>query len=141
MVEVLNQHSLSIQICISFDTALANDREQSQIKIAGQLRIQNLERQKERRENVEVDFPRTTQLLDFASLKCESDNFTLQAYVILQLETVFFSGTELKRWLERRNNSVFPSRLNCSKLHIITNSWTCEDDDKLVLNLECNDQF
>ncbi|KAI0988023.1 hypothetical protein GJ496_005223 [Pomphorhynchus laevis] len=57
-----------------------------------------------------------------------------------------FSGTELKRytfgrWLERRNNSVFPSRLNCSKLHIITYSWTCEDDDKLVLNFECNDHF
>ncbi|KAI0984343.1 hypothetical protein GJ496_003980 [Pomphorhynchus laevis] len=69
MVEVLNQHSSSIQMCIPFDTARANDREQSQIKIAWQLRIQNLERQKERRDDVEVKFARTTRLLDFASLK------------------------------------------------------------------------
>ncbi|KAI0990519.1 hypothetical protein GJ496_002358 [Pomphorhynchus laevis] len=35
IVEVLNQHSSSIQMYIPFDIALANDREQSQIKIAG----------------------------------------------------------------------------------------------------------
>ncbi|KAI0978125.1 hypothetical protein GJ496_009570 [Pomphorhynchus laevis] len=43
----------------------------------------------------------------------------------------------LERWFQRANNLVDPSHINCLKLNIITDTWTCEDDYKLVLNLEC----
>ncbi|KAI0983897.1 hypothetical protein GJ496_002006 [Pomphorhynchus laevis] len=52
-----------------------------------------------------------------------------------------FSGEELKRYaLERpyqkTNDFVDRSQIN-SKLHFITDSWACEEDYKVVLNLEC----
>ncbi|KAI0988022.1 hypothetical protein GJ496_005222 [Pomphorhynchus laevis] len=46
----------------------------------------------------------------------------------------------LERWFQRANNLVDPSHINCLKLNIITDTWTCEDDYKLVLNLECTVQ-
>ncbi|KAI0982352.1 hypothetical protein GJ496_006363 [Pomphorhynchus laevis] len=53
-----------------------------------------------------------------------------------------FSGEELKRYASERsfhrtNSFVDPSQINCAKLHIITDLWTCEEEFKVVLNLEC----
>ncbi|KAI0979521.1 hypothetical protein GJ496_006923 [Pomphorhynchus laevis] len=53
-----------------------------------------------------------------------------------------FSGEELKRYalersFHRTNSFVDPSQINCAKLHIITDLWTCEEEFKVVLNLEC----
>ncbi|KAI0979207.1 hypothetical protein GJ496_001613 [Pomphorhynchus laevis] len=45
----------------------------------------------------------------------------------------------LERWFQRANNLVDPSHINCLKLNIITDTWTCEDDYKLVFNLDCTD--
>ncbi|KAI0978496.1 hypothetical protein GJ496_008280 [Pomphorhynchus laevis] len=57
-----------------------------------------------------------------------------------------YSGEELKsyaleRWFQRANNLVDLSHINCLKLHIITDAWTCEDDYKLVINLRCIENF
>ncbi|KAI0983339.1 hypothetical protein GJ496_001087, partial [Pomphorhynchus laevis] len=109
--------------------------------------------------DINISMPRNNHLIDLrGNIRIRKVNvisqficrYPLQLYITslcdITTRNCPFSGTELKRytfgrWLERRNNSVFPSRLNCSKLHIITYSWTCEDDDKLVLNFECNDHF
>ncbi|KAI0982796.1 hypothetical protein GJ496_006651 [Pomphorhynchus laevis] len=53
-----------------------------------------------------------------------------------------YSGEQLKRyafarWLQRTNNSDDLIQINCAELHIITDSWTCKDDYKLFIHLEC----
>ncbi|KAI0981730.1 hypothetical protein GJ496_000486 [Pomphorhynchus laevis] len=53
-----------------------------------------------------------------------------------------YSGVQLKRyafegWLQRTNESVNIIHQNCAKLQVITDSWSCEKDYKLLLYLDC----
>ncbi|KAI0981728.1 hypothetical protein GJ496_000484 [Pomphorhynchus laevis] len=53
-----------------------------------------------------------------------------------------YSSEQLKRdALERRfqgtNDFVDSRQIKCSRLHIIADSWSCEDYNKIFLNLEC----
>ncbi|KAI0985006.1 hypothetical protein GJ496_006194, partial [Pomphorhynchus laevis] len=53
-----------------------------------------------------------------------------------------YSGEQLKRyafarWLQSTNDNVDLIQINCENLHIITDSWNCKNDYKLLLHLEC----
>ncbi|KAI0981738.1 hypothetical protein GJ496_000491 [Pomphorhynchus laevis] len=53
-----------------------------------------------------------------------------------------YSGGQIKRdALERRfqgtNDFADSRQIKCSRLHIMADSWSCEDSNKIFLNLEC----
>ncbi|KAI0986065.1 hypothetical protein GJ496_000855 [Pomphorhynchus laevis] len=42
-----------------------------------------------------------------------------------------------ERWLLRTNNRVDIIQINCANINIITDSWTCKEDNSLFFHFDC----
>ncbi|KAI0986752.1 hypothetical protein GJ496_008314 [Pomphorhynchus laevis] len=81
--------------------------------------------------NINISLPWNVPLIDLRG-NSQIRRINVITESICQYRFYAFEG-----WLQRTNESVNIIHQNCAKLQVITDSWSCEKDYKLLLYLDC----